>query len=310
MAFLLRRDPLTEVHTRLTSRIADGLLTLYCRYFPYHPGKWRIAGVLEKSAREAWAEPRVARCDGLWFELDLRDFVERNIFLKLYDRMELQALRRLLRPGAVVVDVGANIGYYSLVCSELVGAQGHVYAFEPVAQTAKRMARNIELNAPRNISLIRSACGSRCGTVSMLPVPVGNAGKTQVAGSGELGSEVVPITTLDAFVSGSGLTQLDFIKMDIEGFEMEFIAGARDSLTRFHPTLLMELFPSALSKYGTTPEAIIEALQALGYHLKMPTWKGLEPLSSYPSGFEFCNVFAFHPLRTSRTVSHARSQPF
>jgi FkbM family methyltransferase len=283
----------------LTAKLSNTLLAFYCRHMPNHPGKWRVAAALEKLARDSWVTTRIARCQGIWYELDLRDFVARSIFLNLYENSEVRCLRKILRSGSIVVDVGANIGFYSLLCAQLIGDAGHVYAFEPVASTADRLVRNIELNHARNVTPIRSAVGSRCGTTAMGPVPEKNAGKAQIATNIGAPCEQVPITSLDSFMAHSGLTRLDFVKVDIEGFEMEFLSGAKISIARFRPVLLMELNPGALGQYGTTPGAVIAALKGAGYDVQLPTRRGLRPLSSYPHGRAYCNVFAIPVSITS-----------
>lgn len=202
----------------------DRVLSLYGRRIPYHPGKWRVIALLEQRAREAWTAPRIARCGGIWYELDLRDFMSRAAYFS-YETRELKFIRSIVRPRGVVVDAGANIGMYSLTCSKLVGDSGHVYAFEPVSFTADRLDGNIALNESSNITVVRAALGSRCGIATMRPVDVRSTGKTQVAARSEAGFEEVPIMTLDSFAEAHGLTRLDLVKVDIEGSEAEFLKG-------------------------------------------------------------------------------------
>ena len=285
-------DPAMSKPVPLFARLSDAILSFYGRRLPYHPGKWRITAALEKGARDSWTSPRTARCHGIWYELDLRDFVARNIFLNTYDNWEVRFVRRMLSPGSIVVDVGANIGFYSLICSKLIGEAGRVYAFEPATAAADQLVRNIRLNGAQNITLIRSALGSHCGTAAMLSASGTNTGKTQIAASFGAGSQQVPITTLDSFVDQRELTSLDFLKVDIEGFEMEFLTGAKHSIGRFRPVILIELNPKALGSYGITPDAVIDTLKSASYNLLMPSWRGLKRFSSYPAGREFCNVFA------------------
>ena len=113
--------------------IWDRLLSVYARVLPNHPGKWGVLNALASKAEPAWQQPRVAKCgSGALFELNLKHWVDRDVYFLQYEYWDSRFLRRLVRPGWVVIDVGANIGYYSLLCAKLAGPIGRVFAFEPV----------------------------------------------------------------------------------------------------------------------------------------------------------------------------------
>jgi FkbM family methyltransferase len=276
-----------------TPWFVDWALHWYGR-LPYHPGKWRLVAAFEGAARPAWGIRRVVR-HRVHLQLDTTDFVGRSIYYGIFEPREIQALKRLIKPGWVAVDVGANLGYHTLILASLVGSNGRVYAFEPVTETYGQLMQNISLNPYANILPLHTALLDRPQTIQFV-VPLHNKGKARMA-SGNLGTETVTATTLDAFCDERGLQQLDFLKVDIEGSEHLFLRGAACTLARFRPLLLIELNASLLAQLDSSPSAIAATLQGLGYTLRVPSWRGLTPLRALPKDQQYFNVFAFPPVR-------------
>jgi len=137
-------------------------------------------------------------------------------------------IRSNLRSGSVFVDVGANVGYYTLLASKLVGAQGRVYAVEAVPSTASILKANVKLNECRNVRVYNVAAWSSKGQI-VLSVPWSMYGFASVAkGSGE--TLMVNATTLDDILKEEGF--VDLIKIDVEGAEYEVLVGAKEVLSR------------------------------------------------------------------------------
>jgi FkbM family methyltransferase len=275
----------------------DSALLIYGQRLPYHPRKWRVLAALAPLARPTWSRPRVAKRRGVWYQLDLQQFVDRYIYYLEYERWETRFVERNVRPGWVVVDVGAHIGYYSLLFSRLVGATGEVHAFEPAPSTYDGLKRNIELNKAWNVSPYRIGLADSTQETSLLPGKGGDSGRAHLAPSQEPGSNRVLVTTLDRFVNERALRRLDLIKVDIEGAEQRFLSGAEHTVRRFRPILMIEVNPTMLELFGTGAEKLIQALSHYGYVLREPTWRGLRPLGSLPAAGQYCNVVAL-PLST------------
>lgn len=167
----------------------------------------------------------------------------------------------------VAVDVGAHVGLWSMW---LVSAFEHLHAFEPVPLHAELFERNV---VARNCTLHRMALGDRAGRVS-LSVPPDQTGHAHIADGarahhqrgGGLGPESwahisgVPIGTLD----GLGLDRVDFIKVDVEGYELAVLKGARETLLRCRPVLVVEQKDNDRSVYGGTRDEALAWLAALG----------------------------------------------
>jgi len=270
----------------------DRALLAYGRLMPYHPRKWRVVGWLAPRAAATWTSPRIAQRRGVWFELDLHQFVDRFIYYLEYERWETLFVERFVRPGWVVIDVGANIGYFTLLLARKVGPTGQVYAFEPAAAITASLLRNIDLNRASNVQTYRAALAAQRGETSLRRGRPDNLGQTHLAVPGDPGDELTPVTTLDAFVEEHGLTRLDFVKVDIEGAEAAFLAGAACTLARFRPTIMIELNPTALRALGANPTDLVRTLEGLGYVLKKTTWRGLRPLRALPAPGHYVNIVA------------------
>lgn len=157
-------------------------------------------------------------------------------------------LPTLLEPGAWVIDVGANVGLYTLRMSELVGPRGRVIAFEPVASTFEILTATCRFAAHDNISLINAAASDRAGLVSM-SVPrtdggVPNFYQARVeGGGGEFAALAVPIDSL-------GLpSRIALVKIDAEGHDSAVLRGMRLLVERDRPTLIIEYDDPALGDW-------------------------------------------------------------
>jgi FkbM family methyltransferase len=165
---------------------------------------------------------------GLWCLVSGLDYEE-----------ELKAWLEVLKPGDVVLDIGANMGVYSIRAGQKVGPHGHVFAFEPLPETVARLKRNISYNKLDNITVLDIAVGDRDGVATLYE------GKRQSSASvchhsmsGP--SHEVKVKTIDTVVKELKLARVDWIKMDIEGAEPAALAGMEETLARFKPSILFE----------------------------------------------------------------------
>jgi FkbM family methyltransferase len=172
-----------------------------------------------------------------------------------------EELVRVLRPGSVLYDVGANVGFLTLIAARLVGPAGHVYAFEPIPANARAIERNAALNGLGNITVLELALSDRAGD-AVLRVPDVNQG----AHLAEVVDELIPAdelvvrtAALDELAEEQGLRAPDLVKLDVEGAELLVLEGMRRSLEAHRPGLICEL-------HGTRA-AIEELLPRLGYEL-------------------------------------------
>jgi len=201
---------------------------------------------------------------------------------------EVQGLDRLVGPGAVCVDVGAEYGLYTWTLANLVGRTGAVHAVEPQPDLDRLLDLAKRALGASNVTVLHGALGDEPGAgrlsrpSRLLPVHGRSFLSDRTTG---LGSNAefhrhrlidVRVDTLDAFVEQLGLTRLDLIKADIEGGEARLLAGGDRTLRRFHPHLLLELEDRHLVRFNTCAADVVAHLAELGYqpsHWERDGWQ-------------------------------------
>ena len=172
----------------------------------------------------------------------------------------------LVKPGMTVVDVGANLGYYTLLAARRVGPSGRVIAFEPIPEARRRLEENLALNGYRNVTISPVALFSR-DTPMVLGRPFEDSRllpETRHPSDGDL---EVTCARFDAIRQDVGIGAVDVVKMDVEGAEMDVLLGMTETLSRSRPSLLLEVHASALTGFGHTAAHVTGWLQDLGYVL-------------------------------------------
>src|SRR5713226_6414705 len=144
-----------------------------------------------------------------------------------------RALAKDVKPGGVFYDVGANVGFYSLLASKLI-FPGRVYAFEPMRENIPYLRSHLELNRVKNVELLEIAVSDECGFASFTKEASRAMGHLEPGGSAS-----VRTYTLDALIHENRTAPPDYIKMDIEGGEFRALVGAKDCFARFRPTLFL-----------------------------------------------------------------------
>jgi FkbM family methyltransferase len=178
---------------------------------------------------------------------------------------ELIYLEKLLSPGSVFIDVGANMGIYTLVASRLVGEAGRVIAFEPSAQSLPLLLENIELNSLKNVCAFPVALADRVGKARLYHqgVPECNSLARDPSWGGE--AEEVTMETLDNIVKGASVTRVDVIKIDVEGAEELVLRGAANVLASMRPAVIFEVNPNCSALFGLSAQGSSNLLANLGY---------------------------------------------
>jgi FkbM family methyltransferase len=179
---------------------------------------------------------------------------------------EYAAFRAVVGPGAVALDIGANVGAYSLVLGRWVGASGAVYAFEPSPQAFAGLLGHVELNALSDvIRPIHAAVAATAGTAPL--VLARTSGESRLAVGSDLASSTidVPVTTVDHFCEEQRLDP-SFIKIDVEGFELAVLKGARQTIRRIGSrlALFVEMHPSVWPALGMSVADVRAELESQG----------------------------------------------
>lgn len=200
--------------------------------------------------------------------LDDRDSIN-LASLGVYEPAEVALVRSQVKHGDTVLDIGANIGYYSLIFAELVGDTGKVYAFEPDPSNFALLCQNIELNDYDNIEPIQKAVSNHNSLLN-LHLCEDNYGMHRIYDSICCTEHVeVEAIRLDDFFADFNGT-IDFIKMDIEGAEYVALQGMQQLLIRHREVkLLMEFSPAALFEFGINPQHLLDFLVKENFKLQL-----------------------------------------
>ena len=225
--------------------------------------------------------------------------MSRVLFLTgTYEPNELIWMSDELTKGMTVIDVGANMGLYSMIASKLVGGSGQVIALEPSAREFQRLAFHVTLNDLMNVSCIQVAASDSSGDTRLRVAGEWNAGHNTLGKFFDPAvvtarEEVVRTQTIDALVADQGLERVDLVKIDVEGHELKVLKGAVETFTRFRPRILVEVFEETLRHQGASVEALLALLEGYGYVLhEFSDLDGeLVPLS-HPVGTGSRNVVA------------------
>lgn len=178
---------------------------------------------------------------------------------------ELIYLDELLHRGGIFIDVGANLGIYSLAASRIVGDTGHVVAFEPSTQSFPALQENIKRNKLTNVSAFPLAASQKRGIARLYrgPNPAFNSlGKDP---SWKEETEDVVTDSLDAFLTRAGVNRVDLIKIDVQGAEELVLRGAFNILTSSHPAVIFEIYPEGTAPLGLPPYGAWDLLSSHGY---------------------------------------------
>jgi len=154
-------------------------------------------------------------------------------WMGFYEFKKQQLIVREVLPNSVFWDVGANVGFYSLLASKLVGS-GKVFAFEPAPRNLSYLRKHLAINRTKNVEILATAVSDRIGTASFEIEETGFMGHL----SGE-GSITVQTTTLDSLVEEGKVLPPNYMKMDIEGAELLALRGASHTFQRFRPVLFL-----------------------------------------------------------------------
>jgi len=214
--------------------------------------------------RRSYQPESVAIADGrLYLNPKDRMLTPHLILHREFEPMETAAIVERVRPGMLVLDIGANVGYHSLLLSRQVGSTGRVIAFEPDPENFGYLQQSVGSLPLANVELVNAAVWNRSGTIELYR-NAEHPGDHQIYPSDEAREHLTVQTVAVDDVIGDA--DVDFVKMDIQGAEGGAVEGMQRLLERRPPaTMLMEFWPSGLRTAGTDPEALYRYLHGLGY---------------------------------------------
>jgi FkbM family methyltransferase len=232
-------------------------------------GRYRLANALARFSSEPFLARLPPDLGGASFVCDLHDSIAREVcFTGRYEPQETHIARALVRPGMAVVDVGANWGYFTLVCAHLVGRAGRVIALEPHPQLSAVLTENANRNVLTQVQVCRLAASRAEGVQGFVGYSAGdgNSGLSRAVRTAEAAQFECEAAPLDALLDARGCDVIDLLKLDVEGGEADAIVGMTEGLSRGrYRYVLLECHPEALAAAGSSLDACIEPFVRFGY---------------------------------------------
>ncbi|WP_339775768.1 FkbM family methyltransferase [uncultured Methylophaga sp.] len=218
----------------------------------------------------------IKNVDGISYELDLTEVIDSAIYFnQSREPHTTNALKRLCKPGMIVIDIGANVGSHTLPLAKSVGNKGKVYAIEPVPWALDKLRKNLALNRFTNVQIHPIALSDytdenaefslRASFKTTSENPVNKDGGLSESWWNACENVSVRVDTLDNFIEKENIAHVDVIKLDVDGFEVKVLKGAERILQSFKPIILMELAPSWLIEKGDSIEELLSYLTKCGY---------------------------------------------
>ena len=274
--------------------------------------------------------PEKIEANGCTIYLDQEDMaVSGALALKGFESYETDLFRQALKPGMQVLDIGAHIGYYTLLAAKAVGPSGHVYAFEPEPRNNALLRKNVAANSLKNVSIVDVAASDKAGTHDFYLEKYNKGHHSFGKNSATAEKITVRTNTVDnvlgslspdgmlqthGVITYEGMVQpleamrsydkprVDVVKIDVEGAEPLAFKGMKETIARNpNMTVFAEVYPKCLQNLGTTPQAYLEMLTSFGFKLWVidEDQERVEPIkdiaqfvASIPAGEGFRNIVA------------------
>lgn len=212
---------------------------------------------------------KIISVKGVRLELHLDDWIQAHMyFLNHYEQEETDLVLQKLPEGGIFIDIGANVGFYSLFAAKKVGKSGKVLSFEPFPLNVQRLKRNITLNNFSQIKVVPMAIGNNSGKLDLYYSEHDqNLGTVSGFGNTTSHSVTVDLIRLDDYIEKHTPERIDVIKIDIEGAEYDALLGMKQTLAKFKPAILIEISPDILAKTNKTADDIKDILFQLNYKI-------------------------------------------
>lgn len=221
-----------------------------------------------------------------------------------YEEEDEPVLFNLLSEESIIFDVGANIGWYSLLFSKKM-PRSKVYSFEPITETYGYLVANIALNGATNLSHFNLGLSEKEQLSTFYYFPGGSvlASERNLINCSKATKRICQMESLDCFVSNHNIENIDLIKCDVEGGELSVIKGGINSIKKFLPILFIELFERWTLQFDYRPDDLIRTLRDIGYECFLAKGNHLEPCPVYrESEEERLNFFFLHSKKHQKLL--------
>jgi len=258
-------------------------ITTMCKLFgPYKAFKlWYYYKSMRLKKRKLNLSNKIIEVNGYKLALVPNDegiSTELALF-NVHEPLTTKILKTNLKTGMVCLDIGSNIGYYTLLESKIVGDQGNVIAIEPSPINFRYLQKNLQLQNTKNVEAYNFAAGNSDGKIRFFISNKSNRSRTiapsEVVSTSKNENIIeVPVKRLDIFLEEKGLNKLDFLRMDVEGFELNVYEGIRKTVRKFKPIIQIEVHKKFLGYENT--KKILENFKEDGYEIKYYTKRDMD----------------------------------
>lgn len=249
----------------LTNKAAENLLIVIILLFRSRNWVFRF---VPSNTHYKSESIRTVKRRGVWYSLDLSDYQEWLVYFYCKSDSSDYILNYLDK-SEVIFDVGANIGQTSL---NIINSQKSkklnpiVYAFEPYPKTFNKLKTNIALNKSNDIKAFNLGLSTQKGMLHMMQHSPSNSGGFRM--TDDLANSIsVPVISIDEFISENHISKIDFIKIDVEGFEVQVIQGAKKTLETYKPWLIFEYSLENIKAQNGNIKNTLNWLLEINYHV-------------------------------------------
>ena len=223
--------------------------------------------------------------NGINYHLYPSDSMDWFVYFGFSETAKIKLLS-LVQKGFNIIDVGANMGETTLNFAKLVGNTGKVLSLEPDPGNFRKLSENIYQNNFSNIKLLNIGAGNQHSFFNLSMADINNTGKNRVRETSESKENMVEINTLESITAKENITKVDFIKIDVEGYEMKVLQGAENIINTHKPILFIELDDNNLREQNDTAADLVKFLEERNYSVKNA---GTDAVITAHSDFKNCH---------------------
>jgi len=228
------------------------------------------------------------------------------LMFKTHEPLTTKLLSKELKKDMVCLDVGGNIGYYTLFESNIVGENGKVIAIEPSPPNFQHLKKNLEIQNTKNVDAYNFAAGDKDGDINFLIYKESNGSFTIPDGeTTDLPGEIIKVQAkrLDTFLDELKINRVDFVRMDVEGYESHIIEGMKKTMELFKPMFQIEVHASLLGKDGT--KNFLKTFQEYGYESKYYVPRDIDlPIIGTMNDVKYHSIDTLLEMLENDTLSH------
>ena len=177
-----------------------------------------------------------------WLKVDHKAYIDRCLRqFSMFEKESTEVVKNLIKQGDIVLDVGANIGYYSVIMSKIIRDKGKVLCFEPTQYYRRLLEANIVANKLTNLEIYDFSLSDK---KQQMGISIGFSSATLHDPKGTIINkhrEAIELRTLDVYIGELNIDRIDFIKIDVDGHEPAFLNGARNTIDKYSPIILLEI---------------------------------------------------------------------